>query len=185
MQSNHAFRRIKSSYNEIDKIVRHEMSGKKCFFCLNLRTGVKVLALVTLILDCPPFCGFIYEFSSDQTVPETRPFYATMIASRAVSIIANVLLLVGVTKEKRSFILPWLVMKMINFVVLVMFTIVIFALAVFAVVVWIDWLSNMFVGLATLAFIFWLTLLAINLYFWFVVRGLYVSLEEPRRRAVV
>ena len=140
------------------------MGLTKCCCCCNLRTGVQVLAIILLIFNGLSLGGYIYGVFASEN--DYKAYCVAMIVSQAVSVVANSLLLAGASKKKRSLILPWLVLEMMNVV----------GLAILMIIICIGVFSADAVGLGIAILVLGLAFHAIYIYIWSMVRGLYVGL---------
>ena len=108
--------------------------------------------------------GYIYGVFASEN--DYQAYCVAMIVSQAVSVVANSLLLAGASKKKRSLILPWLVLEMMNVV----------GLAILMIIICIGVFSADAVGLGIAILVLGLAFHAIYIYIWSMVRGLYVGL---------
>ena len=106
-----------------------------CFCCCNVVTCSKVFAILGLIIgilimisgflqltvvnssqlwadSMPPLAGFAYEIGLDYT-----GIIWIWIVITVVCMIADALLLVGISKKRPNLLIPWLVLRMILLVV--------------------------------------------------------------------
>ena len=119
------YRRAKSQF--LTKMVYYT----NCCFCIKSKTGAKVLAILGIvltalsILSSTVLYGVYYdELHSPRIAYGSNWFLKFIDAIYGVSIVINliwilfcVLLIYGINKNKKDFLLPWMIFEMIGLVV--------------------------------------------------------------------
>ena len=101
-----------------------------CCFCIKSKTGAKVLAILGIvlstlsILSSSIYYGLYYDELHDPRIVYGNWIWKFIDAIYGVSIVINlmwisfdVLLLYGINKNKKDFLLPWMIFEMIALVV--------------------------------------------------------------------
>ena len=99
---------------------------EKCC-CFSLRTGAMILGIIGLIASVSSFLSSAItaaEFDKNTVPDDMKPYvdyyyavWAYFIPSGVIEICVHLALLYGVEKERHGFLLPWLIMNMVNIVV--------------------------------------------------------------------
>ena len=145
----------------------------KCCLCINLRTGVQILAVTYVICEIGVVIGSFFDpgivtFQIDKKYDQV--LWWIFVPFSAVLAVASALMLFGACVKNRCFLIPWLILAMLDIIIGIINMIHFFIVAL-------PYKKTEEIDITEIC---GKIIIKIAIYYWFVVRDFYIALGLSR-----